>query len=470
MSLLPKHLINLAKGDLESLCVDCGLCLSPDTRILYADMSWRRIGDACIGDELLAFDENAVWRKSNRKLRTSTVEYVHWANKPTRRLITDEQEIVTTTEHRWLTSRGWKETSRLIPSAPLRSFGVHVGPQFSGEYKLGYLAGMTEGDGTFRFDSDGRRWWRVALKDAEPIGRLVRYLNEFGISVNARPFVNSATSFSPGDVLTQVGFTQRAGCQLVKSALLAQLTPEYSRGFLAGLFDAEGCFSGRSLSISQHGTRLLDRAIKAASQIGLLFYYETHSHPHPEYRVIRLKGGLQAHLQFFQQTCPAIVRKRGAFFGKSIRTDPTPVRVVDGHTQDVVDIQTSTATFIAEGMATHNCCYASAQLGKGQVLVPELRCKHLNVEENGKSCCSVYETRHEVAKGWCLPLAEAIQKGVFPDLCPYVRDMQDYVGSAVLSEDAYSYVRPQLQKSIMDSGKPSWVSDQLWAKFLSTTE
>lgn len=111
------------------------------------------------------------------------------------------------------------------------------------------------------------------------------------------------------------------------------------------------------------------------------------------------------------------------------------------------------------------CCWASAPVGKSSVFIPELRCKHLDFD-SGKACCSVYDKRHEVAKGWCLPLAEAIEKGVFPKSCPYVRDVQDYVGSVALPDEQYEAIRPALKKALEDGGKPTWVSDSLWKTFL----
>jgi uncharacterized cysteine cluster protein YcgN (CxxCxxCC family) len=115
------------------------------------------------------------------------------------------------------------------------------------------------------------------------------------------------------------------------------------------------------------------------------------------------------------------------------------------------------------------CCYASVRMAKGSVLVPELRCQHLAVEgDTGKSSCSVYDNRHEVTKGWCLPLAEAIRKGAFPQQCPYVRDLPEYAGCAALSGEAYAMVKPKLRKAITDMGKPPWVSDSRWKQFLET--
>lgn len=112
------------------------------------------------------------------------------------------------------------------------------------------------------------------------------------------------------------------------------------------------------------------------------------------------------------------------------------------------------------------CCHATvpvAKSGTTTVLIPDLRCKHLAVDKsNGKSCCSVYERRHEVAKGWCMPLAEAISKGAFPKTCPYVRDMKGYVGAVVLPDAEYDAMRPALTKALTEQGRPPWLSDSTY--------
>lgn len=121
----------------------------------------------------------------------------------------------------------------------------------------------------------------------------------------------------------------------------------------------------------------------------------------------------------------------------------------------------------------HNCgicCTAQVSVDKGiNVLVPELRCKHLVTKSDGgegEMCCSVYEDRHEVAKGWCFPLADALEKGLFPDLCPYVQDLKGYVGSKVLPDAEYAAIKPVLKKALSAKGKPEWASDEAWKTFL----
>jgi len=53
---------------------------------------------------------------------------------------------------------------------------------------------------------------------------------------------------------------------------------------------------------------------------------------------------------------PAIARKRDRLFGRMPDTSAEPVAAIEaGPVRDVVDIQTSTGTFYAAGLATHNC-------------------------------------------------------------------------------------------------------------------
>lgn len=123
-----------------------------------------------------------------------------------------------------------------------------------------------------------------------------------------------------------------------------------------------------------------------------------------------------------------------------------------------------------EGMCVNCglCCYAAVPVTKGvNALIPELRCKYLIQKgSDGETCCSTYETRFEKAGEWCLPLADAINKGIFPDQCPYVKDMKDYVGKTILDDKTYNLLRPQLHNAIVSKGMPPWVIPQEWSEFV----
>src|SRR5919108_2221213 len=61
----------------------CSYCLGPDTPILYADMTWRRIGDAKTGDAIVGFDEYPAAAGASRAYRRAVIEAVRWSKKPT---------------------------------------------------------------------------------------------------------------------------------------------------------------------------------------------------------------------------------------------------------------------------------------------------------------------------------------------------------------------------------------------------
>src|SRR3989442_769261 len=133
----------------------------------------------------------------SRKFRPAVVEAVWWSSRPALRLVTERTEVVATAEHRWLQARNfrWSHTRQLAAGRRLRYVPV-VAEEFDDDYRVGYLAGMTLGDGTFRYRPAWRsRWlgfpvayWRVALADQEPLLRLVEVLARFGVEAQAKRF------------------------------------------------------------------------------------------------------------------------------------------------------------------------------------------------------------------------------------------------------------------------------------------
>lgn len=337
----------------------CVYCLGPDTPVLHADMTWRPIGEVRVGDLLAGFDEYPE-RGRTRKLRRAVVEVVWWSRRPTLRLITDRAEVVTTAEHRWLQSRNfrWSRTDQLSPGRLLRQVPVTVDEPIDDDYRVGYITGLSLGDGTFRYQPGWRSnrlgfpiaYWRVALVDEEPLTRLVEHLRAFGVEACTRSFSGGPSCRSP---MRKVEICSLPRLAIVHGLLTAECdTRSYRRGFLAGFFDAEG-HSGDCLRISQVDLQVLERVRTYASSLGFEFALE----PRPgKASTVRLVGRLVDRLRFFSVCRPAIARKMHALFGREMNLDPETVRAVKpGPLGDVVDIQTSTGTFFAAGLATHNC-------------------------------------------------------------------------------------------------------------------
>jgi DNA repair photolyase len=337
----------------------CIYCVGPDTPVLHADLVWRPIGEVRVGDVLAGFDEYPEPRRT-RKLRRAVVEAVWWSKRPTLRLVTERADMVTTAEHRWLQHRDfrWSRTDQLSPGRILRHVPVTADEPVDDDYRVGYIAGLSLGDGTFRYQPGWRSnrlgfpmaYWRVALIDNEPLLRLIEHLRVFGVDANVRPFYGGPTSRSP---MRKVEVRSLPRLAIIHGLLdVERDTRSYRRGFLAGFFDAEG-HHGDSLRISQVDLNVLERVRRYASTLGFEFTLE----PCPgRASTLRLVGRIVDRLRFLSVCRPAIARKLHALFGREMNLDPETVRAIEsGPLTDVVDITTSTGTFFAAGLATHNC-------------------------------------------------------------------------------------------------------------------
>jgi DNA repair photolyase len=337
----------------------CIYCLGPDTPVLYADMIWRPLGDTRVGDVLVGFDEQ-VEPGRTRKLRPATVEAIWWSRRRTLRLVTRHSEVVTTAEHRWLQSRDfrWSRTEQLSRGRSLRYMQATRTEPVDEDYRAGYVAGLSLGDGTFRYQPGWRSdklgfppaYWRVALIDLEPLSRLVEFLGHFGLALEIRPFSAGKQTRTP---MWKVETRSLGKLEIVNKLIsVERSSPSYRRGFLAGFFDAEG-HNGTSLRISQVDLGVLARVQGYARSLGFDFQLE----PRPGMASnLRLVGSIAERIRFFSACQPVIQRKLARVFGRTPPLSPEPVEAIErGPISDVVDIQTSTGTFYAAGLATHNC-------------------------------------------------------------------------------------------------------------------
>lgn len=343
------------------------LCLTPETPILFADMSWRPIGDARVGDEIVGFDEYPTMGSQRRKFRRSVIEALWWNRKPTLRLVTDSGEVQTTAEHRWLEHHRqsghlghwgdpWKGTERLVVGNPLRSISMHETLPVTAEYRRGYLAGMTESDGTMRYDpsltDQPVPYWRVALQSRDEIalGRLVAYLSDFGIEAWTRPFRGDYDPrHSP---MQKVEIRARGRLSQLYGLIQPSESRDYMRGYLAGFFDGDGSGDAGRITIYNTKAERLARLTSYGRVLGFDLQIQSSA---GDASSVRLHGGVRESMRFVATVMPALLRK-APLFGVSMQYDPTTIEAVEsGPVRDVVDIQTSTGTYFAAGYATHNC-------------------------------------------------------------------------------------------------------------------
>lgn len=131
---------------------------------------------------------------------------------------------------------------------------------------------------------------------------------------------------------------------------------EWSRGFLAGIFDAEGSRSQHVLRITNTDPDMLCRIRQAFASFGFDTALEDRKQSNGLCH-IRLRGGLREHLRFIHLVDPAIRRKcrvQGTAIKSSADLRVTAVEDL-GIELPMFDITTGTGDFIANGVVSHNC-------------------------------------------------------------------------------------------------------------------
>ena len=132
---------------------------------------------------------------------------------------------------------------------------------------------------------------------------------------------------------------------------------QWCRGFLAGIFDAEGSRSDFALRIANTDPQILawTRGVRTPARVRRRASTDARTPTASKY--IRIRGGLSEHLRFFHLTDPAITRKRD-IEGQMVKTFAN-LRVAEieplGREMPLYDITTGTGDFIANGVVSHNC-------------------------------------------------------------------------------------------------------------------
>ncbi|TMI04765.1 MAG: hypothetical protein E6H40_18635, partial [Betaproteobacteria bacterium] len=291
----------------------CIYCVHGDTPVLMADCSVRRIADIHPGD-LIYGTAREGWYRRYVKSRV----LAHWSViKPAYRIaLEDGTELIAGPDHRFLTERGWKFVTgteqgqarrpHLTTGNKMMGVGAFAhAPVKSEDYRLGYLCGVIRGDGhlaSHRFRRGNGaigtlHQFRLALCDVEALLRVQDYLREWRIDTQHFVFQQAAA----GRRLLHAIRTQRKPSVDEIHALIAWpmvASREWSAGFLAGIYDAEGSYSEGCLRISNTDHEIIawiDRCLKSFD-----FRFVVEHVPRETSKpidVVRLTGGLREHLR-----------------------------------------------------------------------------------------------------------------------------------------------------------------------------
>ena len=361
-----KYTINPYRGCTHA----CTYCVSGDTPVLMADGRTRPIADLREGDEIFGTE-----RRGNYRRYVTTKVRAHWRTlkRAYRVGLEDGTELVLSGDHRLLTDRGWKHVvgaecgNARRPHLTTRNKLMGTGrfaaaPEDNADYRRGYLCGIIRGDGTLGSYSYPRpgggvsrvSMFRLALVDLEALRRSREYLADLEIHLNEFVFQRAVGTHKALHAIRTGAGARVAAIEGVCDWPAAP-SIDWRKGFLAGVFDAEGSYSG-SLRISNTDPQIVGTIISSLEHLGFRSRLEVTGKPNG-LLAVRLLGGLREVLRFFHTTDPAITRKRG-ITGTAIKGD-APLRVVSienlGIELPMYDITTDTGDFIANGVVSHNC-------------------------------------------------------------------------------------------------------------------
>jgi DNA repair photolyase len=349
----------------------CSYCSSPETPVLMADGRAKPIADVQVGENIYG----TVVRGAYRRYVTTEVVAHWWTVKPGYRIfLEDGTMLVASGDHRFLTGRGWKHVTGsqhgrarrphlTINNKLMGTGGFAPGPKGGADYRRGYLCGMIRGDGnlgSYSYDRPGRSnadvfRFRLALVDDEGLERTQTFLADEGVHTKAFLFSHATATHKAASAIRTSRQADIAAIQEFVRWPVGTPSKEWSKGFLAGIFDAEGSFSG-SLRISNTDAVIVHTTASCLRQLGFAFRLERTADENGLVTV-RLLGGLREVVRFFHTADPAITRKR-TFEGTAIKGD-APLRVESieplGFELPMVDITTGTGDFIADGVVSHNC-------------------------------------------------------------------------------------------------------------------
>ena len=325
------------------------VCLQEDSRLMRFDLGWMRAGEIKVGDELLGFDENNGLARDGLR---APVSY--------RRL---RKSTVTGT--------------RIVRRPCYR---------------------LTFDDGTIVVCSEDHQWLGGSHKPGNAGGRGWRWLTTKNLVCDRE--------------------AQRSW--IMKLCDVSTARTDYNTGWLAGFFDGEGNLTsgpGWRISITQKQGPEADKCLALLQTSGFMCAAKKRDRGNPRHSPmldITILGGMKESLRFLQTVRPERLianLQRGigdrSLYGRDHHAVGLVGKEYLGET-DVVAIETDTHTFVAEGLASHNCNFWRAVK-----LHPEETAKHADnpVNENDLHARHAWlvgqkETlapRLEGAPEWCDP-------------------------------------------------------------------
>ena len=173
--------------------IDKMYCISPDVKILYTDLRWRRADKAEIGQAVVGFDEEKVLGNKTRRYKETKIISTKTVCLPSVKIYFDDgTDIICSEQHKWLeenvTNVRWKYAKNLKIGDKLLSIGMWTEEKSK---EAGWLAGIFDGEGSIgrsKLDINNKRGCATFISFTQKEGfvfdRVKRILDKFGYGIN----------------------------------------------------------------------------------------------------------------------------------------------------------------------------------------------------------------------------------------------------------------------------------------------
>jgi pyruvate/2-oxoacid:ferredoxin oxidoreductase alpha subunit len=360
-------------------------CFTKDAEVLMGDLTYKPISEIKEGDIVLGKDKNGNLRftKVKRLFKRETDDLIE--------LKTDKFNLICTPDHRfyyhpahghWIRARSLK--NKLLPW-----FGFGYSNE-TDEFKRGWLSGVADGDGCLWRDEQGRDTFRINVKDEVIIDTFIKYCSNFGFDIRKVNYRKNE-GLSTG-IITLARETTR-----LKEFLNFSKNADFCRGYLAGIYDAEG--SGPSkvkqAVIYNSNPEILKKIFEALDLLGM------------KYRTYVDKRSMNHHIkinnvpEFFIRCRPVLERKRNNLCKMSIRSVKSRLKIENiipiRENREVYNLETDTNNYIVNGFLVHNCDQQDS------FAVRDSGCIQIYCEDNQEILDSIIQA-YRVAEELLLPV------------------------------------------------------------------
>lgn len=171
-------------------------CVTPDTRVLTANLEWRPIGSLHPGDVLVGVDETPTVTRGKHARRNyvpSTILSTHRRRTDCLRVrLVDGRHVTCSMDHQWLTKYPeptntpyrWRKAYQLAPGWRI---ATPLDPWETAEtYDAGWLAGIIDGEGCLRDTRDNACQVQIAQKPGVVLDRIHEVLRALHIPFTGR--------------------------------------------------------------------------------------------------------------------------------------------------------------------------------------------------------------------------------------------------------------------------------------------